>query len=659
MSLENQNPTETNKNMPTELHLMILWEFACNKEGEIINDLKKNHRILGIHNISWSKEHFSHNLSRFYGENLPSNSNKEKHCGKGAFKLITFLDEAPNYNYVNTGRGSEYVNHNVFSLKEKYRQWTGGGHKVHTTNTPEETRHDLLLLLGEDYHTYKLNNSKLCSTPQVEFSSRDLIGGGEKGWHSLKELLSVMNRSLNYLVLRNFETLPDNYHSDIHGDIDFLVEDLQEAVNFIGAKKIHKKDYRVYYSVRINHEDVFIDLRHIGDNYYDLTWQKAMLKDRILSVNGFYTPEKECYFYSLIYHVLIHKKRIAPDYPEKLSAAAKEASFNKDLSFDNYYSSLLTYMGEHNYKIICPKDKSVYFDLPYLPNSALKAELDKLRIHSIEPFLTELWKNGSGCTYFQGISYDNKKAFIKVGGTASTTKREFFFLTKLLHISGIPAPEPFYYRHHKGVNFIVTEISSSTRTLNQVNPLLLDKVQRLELLKQLVSIISSLHASNYIHRDIRPANFMVSNDLKLTLIDFQYAIDQPRKEFSELKDARATPLLIRNLGDLYAKGQYRWDDAFSALLIFDEYCGEMSHELITLRKKLEKIIGAKEAFGIKSSTPQRLKWYYNAFLKIFKTHIKITFYKLTYKLVRKEKYLKKIKKNNLNLSRIWNSNKQR
>ena len=66
--------------------------------------------------------------------------------------------------------------------------------------------------------------------PLEQKIENDLIGGGSKGWDSLGDMLSMMNRSLDYVVLRNFEVLPDNYYADDHGDIDVLVNDIEDGM---------------------------------------------------------------------------------------------------------------------------------------------------------------------------------------------------------------------------------------------------------------------------------------------------------------------------------------------------------------------------------------------------------------------------------------------
>ncbi len=150
--------------------------------------MNDDYEVLGEYLINWGKEDFSENLTRFHGEHLPPNSRKEKHCGNGEFLLVVFLDKNPAYGCVDTSRGSEYVNSNVFSLKEKYRRMTGGGHKVHTTNSPEEAAHDLALLLGVGCEEYL--QKKRTHVSVVRESIRSFAGGGEKGWDNLEQLFS-------------------------------------------------------------------------------------------------------------------------------------------------------------------------------------------------------------------------------------------------------------------------------------------------------------------------------------------------------------------------------------------------------------------------------------------------------------------------------------
>ena len=159
--------------MKEELHLFILWKNALYKKDEIINDMKSKFEIVNMYNLTWSNEKYSENLSRFYGTKLPDGSAKEEHCGRGTFLLVIVKDKSPVYNYRNTTAGKEYVNTNMFDSKAMYREWTGGGHKIHCTNSIKETNHDLTLLLDKNVEDY-LNQLKI--EENVIELNKDLFG---------------------------------------------------------------------------------------------------------------------------------------------------------------------------------------------------------------------------------------------------------------------------------------------------------------------------------------------------------------------------------------------------------------------------------------------------------------------------------------------------
>lgn len=626
-----------------ELHLMIVWEYGRVAEKKILADLYDNYQVLGEYQVNWDKDCFSDNLTRFYAQNLPKNSGKERHCGAGEFLLITFIDANPIYECVVTSRGSEYVNKNIFNLKEKFRQLTGGGHKIHTTNNPKETSHDLALLLGLDYEEYLQKHSG------QEFVTRQTInsfaGGGSQGWESLEQLFSFMNLYLNYVVLRNFEILPDNYYAKDHGDIDFLVDDLDEAVYFMGAKKVHQKDYRVYYQICVNGEEVFIDLRHVGDNYYDIKWAAQILKNRRKLIGGFYVPCATDYLYSLIYHALIHKKRIADDYHEKISLALAEIEPDcvEELTFDYFFLRLRSFLEENSYRLERPKDKSVYFDTRYQYSNNLLNEFSLLNLQEVRPFLAEHWKNSSGSRYFQGKTASGIDVFIKSEVGWETVEREYFIAKKLSEYE-IAIPRALYYRNNKGVNFVVFEKNSQFKTLNQVDRALLSDEFLEKFFDGILDMIKVLHQADIVHRDFRPANIIVGSNNEPVLIDFQFAVDSQRKKFKELKFVRSKPVRVKDLGENYARGRYRWDDAFSALIIFEEYVKKPTDKLLKVKIQLMSMVGQKEIFGIKSTLRHKFFWHVKNNLLLIKLKINLMFYKFCVILLKKE-YSKKIKKN--------------
>ena len=355
--------------MQQEVHLFILWEKARIKEEKIIEDISCNFEILRIFEIEWSKENFSKNLSRFYGENLPKNSNKEKHCGNGAFLVIVVKDNNPLYRIRKTSKGITCVNTNIFDSKEMYRFWTGGGHKIHGTNSIAEANHDLVLLLGVNVEDFK---AKLKRTNYKKSNNKNVIKfmddvTGSNGWESIHHLFYVLNASTKYLVLRNFECLPDKYNMENHGDIDLLVENYNNIKHITNSKEVFKSKFRVQNIVKIRGESLLFDYRFIGDDYFDSNWQKRMLANRIFDRRGFFRVNDEDYFYSLLYHAFIHKSEISFDYKLRLSKLLKNINLSRINKRDIHdektlFETLLKYLKKNNFEMKEPRDFSVFFN---------------------------------------------------------------------------------------------------------------------------------------------------------------------------------------------------------------------------------------------------------------------------------------------------------
>ncbi len=339
-----------------ETHLFILWENARYKEKEILEDIKKSFNIIGKYNITWNKEIFSKNLSRFYGTNLPKNSGKEKHCGNGDFLLIIVEVENPKYEHRDTlSKGIQTVNINMFDKKTYYRELTGGGHKVHATNSEKETNHDLTLLLGKSLKDFlKEVEGKEESIVNLK---QDLIG--TDGFKTVKEMFYVLNNCIDYAVLRNYETLPEEIYTNEHNDIDLICDSYENAAYILNAKKVFPEEYRIHYKVKVEDKIAFFDLRYIGDNYYYYNLEKALLENRIYNSKGFYTVSEEEYFYTLLYHAILHKPTFSEDYKNKLNKMKPNLDFKDD---EKSIQILNNWLFKKGYSITIPIDNSVLFN---------------------------------------------------------------------------------------------------------------------------------------------------------------------------------------------------------------------------------------------------------------------------------------------------------
>jgi len=277
---------------------------------------------------------------------------KAKYCGIGSFYLIVFKDTKPEYKERSTSSGNREVNINIFDLKQEFRTLTGGGHKIHATDSQKETNKDLCLLLGKNIQDYLASHGSSWDNTVVNIH-RNVPGVG--GYDSLKSFLYVLNSSVEYVVLRNYEDYPEKYSSREHGDIDLLVSNLKLIKYLTGARKVFNRKNRVHHKIRIQGNDVFFDFRYVGDSYYDKNWEQQILESRILKDGLFYIPDETNHYYSLLYHAILHKPFLTQSYQAKLANGSKKSD-------DQLFQELDKFMRKYLYKYVIPKDLSVYFN---------------------------------------------------------------------------------------------------------------------------------------------------------------------------------------------------------------------------------------------------------------------------------------------------------
>ncbi|HEX5447771.1 MAG TPA: hypothetical protein VFW90_01055 [Candidatus Saccharimonadales bacterium] len=351
-----------NNSATKEIHLFILWENSRHVEEKLLADIESKFKVLKIYEVTWSKEKFSENLSRFYGAKLPPNARKERHIGTGPFLAVIVEDKSPVYKVHATMQGNRKVNTNLFSTKEDHRAWAGGN-SVHATNSVKETNHDLTILFGKNTNDL-VRGFSLKSGKHRQKWNHDIVGA--RGWENLKQLFYVLNNTVDYVVLRNFSHLPDDYYAKDHGDIDLLSSSYSETCFIANSEPVFKSKHRVHNRVLINGEKIYFDFRSIGDNYYDEAWEKAMINRRVYNIKGYYVPSPNDHFYSLLYHGLIHKPEISMDYIQTLSAAAPDLGLK--LSAPSFRSGgavkiLSRFLKANGYGFTQPDDKSVYLHM--------------------------------------------------------------------------------------------------------------------------------------------------------------------------------------------------------------------------------------------------------------------------------------------------------
>ncbi|SCZ76072.1 hypothetical protein [Pseudobutyrivibrio xylanivorans] len=134
-----------------------------------------------------------------------------------------------------------------------------------------------------------------------------------KTWNNLGELFCELNETCEYIVIRNYEGILKNSFDDSHNDIDFLCRDIDKFITISGAKQMKYND-KIHCVINVSGTNIRIDIRSVGDNYYDEKWENEMLTSRILYDELLYTMSPENYYYAILYHEIYHKNELKDDY---------------------------------------------------------------------------------------------------------------------------------------------------------------------------------------------------------------------------------------------------------------------------------------------------------------------------------------------------------
>lgn len=547
----------------SQIHLMIIWSAGLSLKEKIIADLNNDFEILNIFNFNWQKSTFHHNLKKFYAhsqKHLDEESydnlidNKINHCGTGEFLAVVFEDLNPKMKERLTSSGKSIVNINVFEKKVNYRKLLQGGHQVHASDNKFESNKDIALLFGCSLKDFK---TKYPKKEGIQEFSRNVLG--VPCWNNLEELFFALDNTIDYVILRNFESIPKSYQVEGHGDIDLLVEDINYIKYLTGAKNIFPNTpNRVYHEIEFLDRKVPFDFRFIGDDYYDKKWELNILKNKVYDKKGFYKPSQVDHFYSLLYHAYVQKPNIAEDYKVKLKEFSKKLSINYNPSNDESVVELLNhFMTTNSYNYTIPIDSTVFFNKIFIKQLKLSFEdnSDKLIASSV---------NRSYDSAFVTEVFEFDDYFLKVA-TSPIPENENKFLNILHQYPYFPKCDSFMSKGLLSEIKILRITGASFDTLNE-NKLFWELKNVKEFIAHCLDLLIILAKNGISHRDIRPANIIIHkvNDKFIpVLIDFGWG--------ALIEDnSPTTPI---GLGHVFKHKEDGFSDAYSMGLILELYFG--------------------------------------------------------------------------------------
>ena len=284
----------------TELHILIDWTcYFSDIEDKLTNSLEIITKIK-MNKLKDKKKI----ISKFY------NVSVDDFRGSTDFNIYIIKDNNPVYDYRQTSKGNRKVNIHLFDLKKSLRKITGGC-KIHATDNIQETKDNLKTLgLYKKYYN-------------------------EKNFDSLENVFNELNKypNLKWVITHNFD---DFVNGD---DIDFLTDNYFYFMGVLDATEKPKGEKfnsvsnggnSVRNYIKVGKKNIPIDIRFLGDNYYDKKLQQDMLDTRIKHPIGFYIPNKDMHLHSLIYHAIIHKSKISSTYLKVFKQyGLKESEINK------------------------------------------------------------------------------------------------------------------------------------------------------------------------------------------------------------------------------------------------------------------------------------------------------------------------------------------
>lgn len=531
----------------SEIHAFVIWPKAMGAKDRILADMRAHAEVLAAVTAAWPADVSpSDAYARFYGPNLADAVGKVKRAGAGEFCIVIVRIAEPAYDWRMTQRGYEFVNLPMFDMKWKYREWVGGLHRVHGTNSVAEARRDVMLLTGRSLDDWARGDAG---------ASDVTVLPGTNGWRSLAEVFAFLEETCAYAVLRNADGLPDGIDLR-HEDVDLLVDDARSCASLLGARKLGAG---AAYAVRVAGVDLRLDLREVGDGYYDEAWERRMLANRVRTQGGVATLGDEDLFHSLLYHVIYMKRQVAPDYWAKLRKAAAKIGIESE-DWTDWSGRLGRFMAENGYRFTTPADRSVRLDFDRI-DWRLRAMTAK-DLFGLESARPDIVPSETLPFAARLGGRDVRVTFSRMDRSCVANGHEL--QAKLSGACPASVVRPLSWHVGDGGVFAMTETVPGVPIRRFADSgARLDAVARARLAESVRALVAALDATGIVHRNVGIDNVFVTPEGRVTLTGFEFGVDRAayRKESPHFRRK-----LAKRLAALGGEGVPRpgeWNDRYA------------------------------------------------------------------------------------------------
>ena len=337
------NQTEINSN---DLRTLVIWNSKNDKKIKDI--IKKNKKFKIIDHIKFSKNFYKdlYNdrimwLDSFYNRYIDRKTPKLKQ----AISCYIILNLSPIFRKEKMifTHEKRVVDSDTFNLKKNIRRKKRN--IIHISDNFEEAKRNALFLSKTDNHY-----------PHKLFLNSQTV-------HKfLKSFFNKINREkkLEYVLLRP--------KIDNSGDIDLLVNNFFIFKRIADAHSYKLKNlslisnngdpledygFKVSNFIKVEKNEVCLDIRYVGDNYFDKNWQFKILKNRTFK-NGIFIPSKKDQLYTILYHIFFHK-----GFFDKKFKNFFKKYFKKRIDHSYLEKEIYKHLKNNNYKIVRPNDLTI------------------------------------------------------------------------------------------------------------------------------------------------------------------------------------------------------------------------------------------------------------------------------------------------------------